>query len=84
MKVIKALIFAEINSGVVISTSNLISFYKNKKLHKKDSCARIYEYRFVDWYYKGAYFGGDDDFTNKTWKKKVKQLKREEKLKIFI
>ena len=84
MKVIKALVLAEINTGVVINTSNLISFYKNGNLHKKDGCARIYTDRFVDWYYKGKYYGGDNEFTNKSWKKKVKQLKREEKLKIFI
>ena len=62
-----------------------IHFYKNGKYHREDGVARINLYINEKlWYYKGEYYGVTNDFTNKTWKKKVKQLKREEKFKIFI
>ena len=34
-------------------------------------------------FYKG-YFYGHNDFTIKSWKRKVKELKRQERLEIFI
>ena len=61
-----------------------IHFYKNGIYHREDGMAFINLYvNEKDWYYKGEHYGNNNDFTNKTWKKKVKQLKREEELKIF-
>lgn len=86
MKVIKVqrISVFEINSCVLISGSNLISFYKNKKLHNEYGFAIVYKNVFGDWYYKGDYYGGDNNFTIKSWKQKVKELKYLESLKIFI
>ena len=39
---------------------------------------------YKEWWYKGLCYGINNKFTNTTWFKKVKQLKREEGLKIFI
>lgn len=35
------------------------------------------------WCYKGIAYGANEDFTIKTWKKKFKELKQQDKLKIF-
>ena len=62
-----------------------IHFYKNGIRHRKDGATPIYLYINEKlWHYKDKCCGENDDFTNKTWNKKVKQLKREEELKIFI
>jgi hypothetical protein len=52
--------------------------------HREDGPAVEFVNGNKHWYYKNKYYGANDDFTIKSWKKKVKELKREEKLKIFI
>lgn len=59
-----------------------ISFINNSEFHRKDGPAIVSPIMIL-WYYKGKFYGGDDVFTNYSWKKKVKKLKREEKLRIF-
>ena len=63
-----------------------IIFYKNGKFHNKNNASIIYHgiyYISRSWYYKGFYYGYDNDFTNSSWKKKVKQIKQELKMSIF-
>ena len=59
-----------------------ISFVNNSEFHRKDGPAIISPIMIL-WYYKGKFYGGDDVFTNSSWKKKVKQIKQELKMSIF-
>ena len=52
--------------------------------HRENGPAVEYKDGGKYWFYKGKNYGYDNDFTNKTWKEKVLELKREERLKIFI
>ena len=71
-------------TGVVIDKM-YITFYKNSKIHNPYCAASIILFDFrKEWWFNNKCCGKRDDFTNKTWKKKVKELKREEELKIFI
>lgn len=66
-----------------VLVDNSIRHYKNGNLHREDGPA----YEFVNsksWWYKDKCYGVDNDFTIKSWKQKVKKIKREEELKIFI
>lgn len=68
----------------IIAFNNRIVFLKCGKRHRKDGPAIIYhDHFFIRWCYNGVFYGFDNEFINKTWKQKVKQLKLEEKLKIF-
>ena len=60
-----------------------IYFVKNRMFHNINGPALICA-DFKAWYYKDEFYGQDDDFTISSWKKKVKELNRKEKLKIFI
>jgi hypothetical protein len=66
-----------------------INFFKNRKHHREDGPAVIFlitkwQKSSWSWYYKGVLFGHNNDFTNESWIEKVKELKHEEELKIFI
>ena len=71
---------------IIFITDDYICFYKNSHTHREDGPAIIpftdkpYS---IEWTYKSDCYGYGDDFTNETWKKKVKELKRKEKLRIF-
>lgn len=88
MKVIKVISFLQKCNftAIVINTRQDIIFYKNGKCHNQYGPAHIYSNGEQQWYYKGdyCYYGSSNIFTNKSWKKRVKELKREERLEIFI
>lgn len=60
------------------------SWYYNGERHNISGPAIEYSDPYKEWHYKNCYYGNGTTFTNKSWKKFVKQLKREEELKIFI
>ena len=60
-----------------------IYFVKNKGFHNINGPSLICD-DYKSWYYKDVHYGDDDDFTIKSWKQKVKELKYLESLKIFI
>jgi hypothetical protein len=92
--------FCLVTTTVIYFVKNLSFFNKNYpsfvckdfkywcnntgKYHNENHAAWIWKDGNKDWYYKDKYYGENNDFTNETWKKKVKELKREEKLQIFI
>ena len=57
-------------------------WYINGYLHREDGPAIIYNSGKTYFYYKGNEY--DNNFTIKTWKKFIENLKREEELKIFL
>lgn len=81
------------NFTFVLILFDSIRFYKNNKLHNKNGPAII---RFPnvktnvltrnkkEWYYQNRYFGSNHSFSNKSWKKYIKELRQEEKLRIFL
>lgn len=77
--------FHYIFTGIIIDSDCDIIFYKNGNFHNENGPSNIYYNTNGDflWYYKGAFLGSDYDFTIKSWKKKIKELKREERLGIF-
>jgi len=93
MKVIKVKVYNEIQyeyrvvipnfSGIVIDVKNFIGFYKNSLISRKDGMAAIYFYG-GEWWYKNKWLGSNSAFTIKSWKRKIKEIDRKEKLKIFI
>lgn len=66
-------------------TCQTFSYYSknNGGLHNEKGPAFVFKNGDKDWYYNGQKYGINNDFTNKTWKKKVQELKREESFKIF-
>ena len=75
------------NNSAFRNNTTSIRHYKNGKLHCEDGPAVKWgNSRFYDtdtsnqFYYKGHYYGV---YSIEEWKKKVKELKRQEKLKIF-
>ena len=75
-------------TGVIIDSDSDFCFYKNGKVHNENSWAQLIcnpeEVSYSYYFYKDECYGVNDDFTNKSWKKKVKELKYLEELKIFI
>ena len=71
-------------NGICRARNNCVFHFKNGKLHNEDGPATIYVSGDKDWFYKKILYGINNQFTIKTWKKKVKHLKRQEKLSIFI
>lgn len=71
-------------TGILILSDNVIRFYKKGFVHKNDAPAIKYLNDSGAFYYQGICHGYTDDFNIKWWKKKVKKLKGEEKLKIFL
>ena len=85
MKVIKILTIYNIQNNFtgICQTKTRIFYFKNGEHHNKNGSAIQHLSDTKNWwYYKGKYYGAND-FTNKTWKKKVKRLNLEEKLRIF-
>ena len=64
-------------TGIIVTHDCEICFYKNGSLHRENGPAVIYEGSALAWARKDHYYGFFNDFTNKSWKKKVKILKRE-------
>ena len=59
-----------IKKAVVILDDGTIAFVKSNSCHNINGPSFIYDnYRL--WHYKDKYYGENDDFTNKSWKKKV-------------
>ena len=59
------------------------NYYINGKLHRENGPAIDCKSGYKEWFYKNRYYGKNNSFTNKTWKKKVKELKYLESLEIF-
>lgn len=72
-------------SGIILDEYNTIHFYKNGLFHNEyfESIIELSAPAYYEWYYKSINYGFNSAFTIKSWKKKVKLLKREEKLKVF-
>lgn len=66
-----------------IGNNKVIRYFLNGLCHREDGHATEYDSGKKHWFYKGKYYGCNDEFTEETWKEKVEQLKREEELKIF-
>lgn len=74
-------------TGIIIDSIGDVCFYKNGYVHNTNGPAKfIREFNnlYVCYLYKNEYYGCDRDYTTKTWKQKVKKLKRRDKLNIFI
>lgn len=96
MKVVKlkTYIFRSANfTGISILLDGTIRFYKNNKLHNKNGPAiirfpnvktNVFTRNKKEWYYQNRYFGSNHSFSNKSWKKYIKELRQEEKLRIFL
>ena len=82
MKVLKSK-YKNLKITGIIVFDNRIVFLKNGKRHRKYGPAIIFYSLLIRWCYNGLFYGCDNDFTNETWKEKVKQLKRQDKLKVF-
>ena len=59
-------------------------WYINDEHHREDGPAVEYINGRKSWWFKDIIYGYDNDFTIETWKEKVEELKREDKLSIFI
>lgn len=71
-------------TGIVIDYDGDFVFYKNSKYHREDGPSEnimSMESEYFCHYYNDNYYG--ENFTIETWKQKVKQLKREKRMKIF-
>ena len=70
-------------TGVVISDKSYIMFYKNGCIHNPYFPATIgLNFLYKEWWCNNSRYY--ENHSNKSWKRKVKQLKREEKLNIFL
>lgn len=87
------MIYSFNNFKLIVISTGIIRFYKNSLLHNINGPAIIrfpnvhtnYMFRNKkEWYYNDKYLGSNQVFSNKSWKKYIKELKREERLKIFI
>lgn len=85
MKVLIGNIKNKNSTGIFISGAyKTIRFYKDGQLHREDGPAAIYHTcSYKDWFYKDKYYGENNQFTTKSWKRKVKKIKHLENLNIF-
>lgn len=86
MKVIKLKEYMGLFFGTaIVLTTSFVYFFKKNISHNKYGPATIYRHSnyAMWWCYKGISYGANEDFTIKTWKKKFKELKQQDKLKIF-
>ena len=72
------------STGIILDKYNTIHFYKNGLFHNEYFESVIESPNHYEWYYKNIAYGFGNVFTKKSWRKKVKELKMEEKFKIFI
>ena len=76
--------FVKYFTGIYLLKSGTIIFFMNGKFHNEKGPAIIYVLDSESQYYfNNIAYGYSFKFTNKKWKKKVKQIKREEELQIF-
>ena len=68
--------------GPAIIYEDCEEWYIDGELHREDGPALVYGFGQMYFYYKGYQYSSD--FTIETWKEFIKNLKREEELKIFI
>lgn len=68
----------------VIHNNHNLYYCFDGQLHREDGPSAEFADGDKEWHYKNKIYGKNNDFTNKTWVKKVKELKRQEKLSIFI
>ena len=62
-------------TGIGINKYEVIIFFKDGKWHNDSYQAAIYQSGYKYWWYKDTFYGRNNDFTIKTWKKKVKEIK---------
>lgn len=67
-----------------IHTNGALHYYLNGQAHREDGPSHNYSDGVTNWFYKGKNYGIDDEFTNESWIEFIKELKREEELKIFL
>ena len=62
-------------TGPAVELSNGYKYwYKNGMFHREDGPAVEYDDENKQWWLNGDCYGGNDDFTNKSWKIFVKTL----------
>ena len=62
-------------AGPAVEFANGDNFwYINNKLHREDGPAIEYSDRGKEWYFNGIFYGINNKFTNKSWKRFVKTL----------
>lgn len=93
MKVIKIKYYDEVGfynyyefisfTAIAIDINLSICFYKNNRIHRKNGPAIFFENNEKQWWYEDAQYGYNNDFTNKTWVKFIKNKKHLEKMEIF-
>lgn len=71
-------------NGPAYISSESVEWHANGLVHRECGPAIIWQDGRKYWWFKENCYGIDNDFNIETWKEKVKELKREEKLKIFI
>ena len=59
-------------------------WYLNGLSHRESGPSDIYANKYKIWRYKDFLFGTGNNFTNTSWIEKVKEIKRQETLQIFI
>lgn len=72
------------NGPAIIYKDGAKEWYIDGKYHREDGPALEGLNNCKSFYYKDKCYGYANDFTNETWKQKVKELKREEELSIFL
>ena len=72
------------NAPAYYSLNECVEWYENGKCHREDGPATEHEGGGKGWWFKYEFWGKNDAFTVESWKEKVKELKRKEKLKIFL
>lgn len=74
--------------GPAIESRFRKEWYINGLHHREDGAAIEYKDGTHKYYYKGEFIAWNDrrhiNISKKSWKEKVKQLKREDELRIFI
>lgn len=69
-------------TGVVISDKSYIIFYKNGCIHNPSFAATIgLHFLYKEWWYNNSRYY--KNYSNKSWVKQVKKLRRHQKLSIF-
>ena len=69
-----AVIFGNLDKG----------WYLNGLMHRESGAALKYSNGDKSFYYKGKFYGTNIQFTNSSWMKKNKEIKRKEAFQIFI
>lgn len=76
--------FYKIVNNLILIRNTAIYYFINGERHCETGRSIISMSGDGEFFYKGIFYGDDNNFTNKSWKKFVKKQKRQEKLEIFI